>query len=138
MRPERRSRPATAAVELAVLLPFLMFLFLITVDWSRIFYYSVVIENCARQGALYESDPVAIGYSPYADVTSAALADAQDLQPQPTVTTASGVDSANNPYVDVTVTWQFATVTNYPGIGSGVTLSRTVRTRVAPVTPKAP
>jgi hypothetical protein len=37
--------------------------------------------------------------------------------------------------VDVTVTWQFVTVTNYPGIGSGVTLNRTVRTRVAPLAP---
>jgi Flp pilus assembly protein TadG len=135
MRSARRSRPATAAVELAVLLPFLMFLSVVTVDWARVFYFSVIIENCARQGALYESDPVAQGYSTYPDVTHAALADAQDLSPQPTVSTASGVDTANNPYVDVTVTWQFATVTNYPGIGSGVTLSRTVRTRVAPVTP---
>jgi Flp pilus assembly protein TadG len=139
MRTARRSRPATAAVELAVLLPFLMFLFVVTVDWARVFYFSVVIENCARQGALYESDPVAQGYSPYPDVTTAALADAQDLQPQPTVTTTSTspplLDAAGNPYVDVTVTWQFATVTNYPGLGSGVTLSRTVRTRVAPVTP---
>ena len=139
MRRARRSRPATAAVELAVLLPFLMFIFLLAVDWARVFYYSVVITNCARQGALYESDPVAMTHSPYATVTDAALADAPDLQPPPTVTTTSTspplLDAAGNPYVDVTVTWQFVTVTNYPGIGSGVTLSRTVRTRVAPVTP---
>jgi len=136
MRSTRCSRPATAAVELAVLLPFLMFLFVVTVDWARVFYFSVIIENCARQGALYEMDPTAQAYSPYPDVTTAALADAQNLSPQPTVTTASGTDSANNPYVDVTVTWQFVTVTNYPIIGSGLTLSRTVRTRVAPATPQ--
>jgi Flp pilus assembly protein TadG len=136
MRHLRCSRPAAAAVELAVLLPFLMFLFLVTVDWARVFYYSVIINNCARQGALYAGDPVAATQSPYASVTDAALADAKDLQPQPTVSTASGVDEANNPYVDVTVTWQFPTVTNYPGIGSSVELNRTVRARVAPVAPK--
>src|SRR5260370_14853076 len=57
MRSARRSRPATAAAELAVLLPFLMFLFVVTVDWARAFYFSVVIANSARQGALSESDP---------------------------------------------------------------------------------
>jgi Flp pilus assembly protein TadG len=140
MRRAPRSRPGTAAVELAVLLPFLMFLFLITVDWARVFYFSVIIDNCARQGALYESDPNMQLQSPYASVTAAALADAQDLQPQPNVS-AAPLDASGNPttgtptYVDVTVTWQFGTVTNYPGIGSAITLTRTVRTRVAPVTP---
>ncbi len=135
MRGPRHSRPGTATAELAVLLPFLVFLFLVAVDWGRVFYYSLVISNCARQGALYESDTVAQAYSPYTSVTNAATADASDLQPQPTVSTASGVDSAGNNYVDVTVNWTFNTVTNYPGIGSSVQLSRTVRTRVAPVTP---
>jgi len=128
-------RAGAAAVELAVLLPFLMFIFLVTVDWARIFYFSVIIDNCARQGALYESDPVAATQSPYASVTDAALADASDLQPQPAVSTNNGVDEAGNPYIEVTVSWQFSTVTNYPGIGSVWNMSRTVRTRVAPVTP---
>jgi hypothetical protein len=57
------------------------------------------------------------------------------LQPQPTVITVGGVDAANNPYMDVTVTWQFPLVTNYPLIGSSVQLSRTVRARVAPAAP---
>jgi Flp pilus assembly protein TadG len=136
MRHARCSRPGAAAVELAVVLPFLMFLFLVTVDWARVFYYSVIINNCARQGAVYASDPVAATQSPYASVTDAALADAPDLQPQPTVSTAGGVDDAGNPYIDVTVNWQFPCITNYPGIGSSVQLSRTVRARVAPVAPK--
>jgi Flp pilus assembly protein TadG len=135
MRRARHSRPAAATVELAVLLPFLMFLFLVAVDWARVFYYSTVVTNCARQGAVYASDPVAQAQSPYGSVTDAALADAPDLQPQPTVATASGVDADGNNYVDVTVNWQFTTVTNYPGIASPVQLSRTVRARVAPAAP---
>ena len=135
MRPAPCSRPGAAAAELAVLLPFLMFLFLVTVDWARVFYYSVIINNCARQGAVYASDPVAASQSPYASVSDAALADASDLQPQPTVSAAGGVDADKNPYMDVTVTWQFPLVTNYPLIGSSVQLSRTARARVAPAAP---
>jgi hypothetical protein len=40
-----RTRPAAAAVELAVLLPFLAFIFVVTVDFSRLFYNSVVLHN---------------------------------------------------------------------------------------------
>jgi Flp pilus assembly protein TadG len=129
------SRSGAAAVELAVLLPFLMFIFLVTVDWARVFYFSVIIDNCARQGALYESDPIAAAQSPYLTVTDAALADASDLQPQPAVSTTNGVDEAGHPYIEVTVSWQFSTITNFPGITPVMNVSRSVRTRVAPVTP---
>ena len=53
-------RHAAAAAELAILLPFLAFAFVIAVDWSRIFYYSVIVTNCARNGALYASDPTTL------------------------------------------------------------------------------
>jgi Flp pilus assembly protein TadG len=130
-----RPRRGAATVELAVLLPFLVFVFVLAVDWARVFYYSVIITNSARQGALYASDPTTQSQSPYASVSDAALADAGDIQPPPTVTTTSGVDSAGYSYVDVTVSWQFVTVTNYPFIGSSVQLSRTARARVAPDSP---
>jgi Flp pilus assembly protein TadG len=45
-----RPRRGAATVELAVLLPVIAFLFVIAVDYARVFYYSQVIENCARQG----------------------------------------------------------------------------------------
>ena len=40
-----RPRPAAAAVELAVLLPFLAFIFVVTVDFCRLSYNSVVLHN---------------------------------------------------------------------------------------------
>ena len=40
---ERRS--GVAAVELAILLPLIALLFAIGVDWCRIFYHSVTVEN---------------------------------------------------------------------------------------------
>ena len=137
----RRVRPAAATVELAILLPFLMFLFLVAVDWGRIFYYSEILTNCAHQGAIYASDPVAASKSPYKSLQDAATADASDMSPQPTVTSVSGTDSDGNAYVEVTATWQFTTVVNFPAIAGlpaiarPINLSRTERVRVAPSSP---
>jgi hypothetical protein len=50
-----RPRRALAAVEFAVLAPFLAFLFVLTVDFARVFHYQQVVEQCARNGALYGS-----------------------------------------------------------------------------------
>jgi hypothetical protein len=121
-------------VELAILLPFLTFLFVLGVDWGRVFYYSVTVNNCARNGAFYASDPYATVHSPYTDLTSAALADAPNLTPQPTVTSASGSDT-NGSYVDCTVSYSFQALTNFPGVPASTALVRTVRVYQAPQVP---
>src|SRR4051812_34961299 len=113
----RADRRGAATVELAVLLPLLIFLFVVAVDWARVYYYSVIVTNAARQGALYATDPFTQPNSPYHSIQQAALADTTDLSPQPTVTTSSAFD-AGGAFVDVSVSWQFSTVTNYPGIAN--------------------
>jgi Flp pilus assembly protein TadG len=129
-------RRGVAVVELAVLLPILTFLLLITIDYCRLFYYSQVVTNCARNGGIYASDPFLAAQSPYPDLTTAAKADADaDIQPQLNVTSSSGTDT-NGTYTQVTVTYPFSTLTSYPGIPSNVTISRTVQVRVAPSAPK--
>ena len=125
-------RKASAAVELAILLPLIAFLFVIAVDFARIFYFSQIIENCARQGALYASDPKAPANNLYTSLQQAALADAGGLNPQPTVTSTTGQDAAGNAYVAVTVTWEFQTITGFPGVPNNMTLARTVVMRKAP------
>jgi hypothetical protein len=129
----KKHRAGIAAVELAILLPLLALLFVIAVDWGRIFYYAVTINNCARNGAAYAFDPYS-GVTSYPDLASAALADAPNLSPPPTVTSASGTDS-NGPYVDCTVTYNFQTITNFPGVPKATTLTRTVRVYQAPQNP---
>ena len=52
-------RRGSAAVEFALLLPFIAFLYVAGTDFARVFYYSQMIENCARNGAIYASDPKA-------------------------------------------------------------------------------
>src|SRR5436309_1375468 len=101
---ERRS--GVAATELAILLPLIALLFAIGVDWCRIFYHSVTVENCARNGALWATDPYSQVVSPYANITDAALADGSNLSPTPTVTQQSGTVDGKN-YVECTVTYNF-------------------------------
>jgi Flp pilus assembly protein TadG len=136
IRRQRASRSGVAATELAILLPLLAVLFVIAVDWSRIVYYSVVIEHSARNGALWASDPYSGVVSPYPDMTTAALADAGGITPTPTVTQTNGTDAATGyPYVECTVTYNFTTVSNFPLIPSSTTLTRTVRMYITPQVP---
>jgi len=122
-------------VELAVLLPLLVFLFLLTIDFARVFYFSLTLTNCARAGALYACDTASQLESPFASVQAAALADATNISPQPTITQAAGVDAAGRAYVEVTAAYSFATVTQFPLIPSNLQLSRTVRMSVEATSP---
>ncbi len=134
MRRIPKPRRGAAVAELALLLPFLAFIFVIAVDWSRIFYDSIIITNCARNGALYCSDPIAQTSSPYTSATQAALADASNLTPTPTVSVAYGTD-VTGPYTEVTVSYVFQTISRFPGIPTSTTLVRKVRMSVAPNLP---
>jgi Flp pilus assembly protein TadG len=128
-------RRATAAVELAVLLPFLVFAFVIGIDFGRIFYHCLTLTNCARNGAVYGSqNPTHAADT--AGIQAAALVDASNLTPAPTVTSTTATDADGHPCVQVTVTYTFQMITGYVGIPSSIPLSRTVQMRVAPVTPK--
>jgi Flp pilus assembly protein TadG len=131
---EKRCRPGVAAVEMAVLLPVLAFLFVITVDFARIYYDTLTLVNCARNGAVYGSqDPTHA--TDTAGIQAAALQDATNLTPSPTVSSTTGTDSAGFPYIDVTVSWTFQSITNYVGVPASVNLTRTVRMRIIPAVP---
>jgi Flp pilus assembly protein TadG len=149
----RTVRKGAQVVELAILLPFLAFMFVIAVDWARIFYYSIAVTNCARNGAFYMSQQQSAKTtsSPYTDsgyvnlyvnsanpVTAAALADAPDLTPTPTVTSATGSDTYGA-YVEVTVSYPFHTVTDFSlwkfVVPASTDVTRTVRMYVPPETP---
>jgi len=123
-----RSRPhrGVAVVELAVLLPLLILLFVLAIDFARVFYFSLSLTNCARAGALYASDPTTADESPFASVEAAALSDASNFSPQPTITSITGTDSAGRKFVSVTANYTFQTITGFPGIPSQVPLQRTV------------
>jgi Flp pilus assembly protein TadG len=138
LRPSRQActdRRGAAVVELAALLPLLIFLFVISVDLARVYYYSVTLTNSARSGAMYASDPSASSESPFASAQEAALADATNITPTPVVTTAQGADSAGTAYVECTVAYTFQTLTGFPGIPNQINLTRTVRMNICASTP---
>jgi Flp pilus assembly protein TadG len=143
-------RQATAVVELVVLLPFLCFLLVIAIDYARLFYFAVTVQNCARNGAYYASDYPNNSYLyndiyGYANLNDAILRDAGNLSPAPTyqvmygTSTAGPFDQSTKPtgdcYVQVTVNWTFTSLTNFPLLPSTVTLSRSAVMEVAPAMP---
>jgi len=134
-RPIAGPRRGGAAVELAILLPLLAFLFVITVDFARVFHHYLIATNCARSGALYGSMD-ATHAADKAGIRAAALADATNLDPGTDVATATGTDAAGDPYLRVTVTSPFQTFAHFPGVPSSVTVTRTVQMRIAPTVPK--
>jgi Flp pilus assembly protein TadG len=130
-----KNRRGVAVAEFAIILPIVVFLFLIAVDYCRLFYYSQIVTNCARNGAIYASDTFSAWHAIYPDLTTAAKDDAPpSIQSDLTVTSTTGSDSLGN-YVDVTVSYPFTTLTSYPGIPQLITITRTVRTRMAPAAP---
>ena len=121
-------------MELAIVLPFLCFLFVVAVDFARIFYFSLTVANCARNGALYGSQNPTNALDTSGIATAAGM-DADNLNSQ-LLTVTSATDSPTSPtYVDVTVTYPFTTITSFPGINSQTTITRTVRMLVVPLTP---
>ena len=153
----RRDRPAAAAVELAVLLPFLVFLAAIGTDWARLLYHTISIETCARSGALALSDqvvwyqvpgnanksaPYPAGFvaagTPALTTAQQAVLDTATRVEDPGLPTAATVaatrttDSTGTSVVTVTVTRTFTTITRFPGVPATQTLSRGVTMRIFP------
>ena len=129
---KRKNAAGVAVVELAVLLPFLAFITVIAIDWARIFHFTLTLNACARNGALYASDSVLAKQSPYADVSGAALAEAPNLNPRPTVAATYG-EEGGFAVVDVRVSMPFNTITNFPGVPASQIIAHTVRMRMAPI-----
>ena len=160
---KRQLRPGAATVELAVLLPFLAFLFVIGTDWARIFYTSLTIQNAARNAAYYASeypgvtDKMVYGYS---NVYDAAADDIEtplgvsgmNMYYGPTSNNSYGTsipssgttvpdsqDSYGTNVKIITVTYPFSMISNFPipvpGVSTSVTLQRSVYMRTAPVLP---
>jgi Flp pilus assembly protein TadG len=129
----RRRHPhrGSVAVELAVLLPFLAFAFVVGIDFCRVFYYVQAVQSAAESGAVYGcQDPTTAADAD--KIVAMAKADATNLSPTPDVSTAQGTDADGNPTVSVTVAYTFKTITNFPGVPSSTRITRTVTMRVCP------
>ena|SRR5947209_7468714 len=125
-------RRGAAVAEMAILLPVVSFLFLVAVDFCRVFNCAQTVRGCAEAAALYASgnaqaDP---GVSPQDAASQAALAEGTMLDPplraqDVSVTVAGGVAT-------VTVSYNFQTFVGYPGVPQPIPVVRTARVPVAP------
>jgi Flp pilus assembly protein TadG len=149
---EQAPRRGTATVELAILLPFLVALFLGAFDFARLFYVTITLENSIHNAALFgaqvfdNQNQQWIGNQQYWQGPSgqvsggkgAAELDATSLNPalsDSNISITSGTDADGNAVNIVTVTYTFNTLVPYPGLPSSVTITRTAQVRVAPATP---
>lgn len=140
-----RSERASAAVELAIILPVLVLLVIGVADLSRVFLTRITVSNAARAGAQYGSQSTATS-ADTAGMNSAARQDALESAPI-TVTSRSfcrcnsgeisdcstgdcGAYGLYRLYVEVTASKTVNLVFNYPGLPSSVALSRKATFRV--------
>lgn len=157
VRPKSEPRSGAATVELAVLLPFLLFVCVITTDWARLLYYTISAEACARNGAMYASDGDAAARSPYTTTGDAAMNECPSLiagttatrttsgtttvstytlpsgEVKATVTKTLTTDSTGAAAVVVTVDVPFKSITTYPGVTTPSSVTRSVEMRVLPM-----
>jgi hypothetical protein len=151
MKVKQQERRGTVTAEFAVVVAFILLpLCMITIDFARLFYHYTIITNCARNGAIWASDPLSNldgriwstkptdSESSYANLTQAVLADAGNLTPAPSIGPTDptyGVDASGNMTVSVTVNYNFTMLSPFL---FGYETFPISRTETMPVLPKAP
>ncbi len=145
-----RQPRGSALVELAIALPVLLLVFFGTVDFARVIYLGIALNNAARAGAQYGAQSLissvdTAGIQATADAASPTIGAFTATVSTPscfcatdsaaltasscTATCASGQHLAV--FVTVTTSATFARVTPFPGIPATVPLVRAARMRVA-------
>jgi Flp pilus assembly protein TadG len=111
---------------MVVIVPFLVFMFVVAADYCRVYYTAQVVNNAARVGALYASRTAtaASGVTPQQAAQQAAAAEGVSLSPALKPTDVTVTMTATN--AQVTVTYQFQTVSPYLGLPSKINVSATV------------
>jgi Flp pilus assembly protein TadG len=128
------ARKGVAASELALILPLFVLLFVVAVDFGRVFYVEYIVINAARCGAIYGSTNPSCAQDT-AGIQQKIWAEAKDLDPQlMQITSTTGTDSAGKPCIDVTVNYPFKMVTNYL-FSTNLNVGSRIRMRVGPTLP---
>ena len=150
---QRKREAGQALVELALVAPVLLALVLGVADFCRAFYASIAVTNAARAGAQYA---YAQGYTSgsFADIQAAAVNDAglREFNASNVVATyyceCPGIATqyplcknggtvlsctggvAPEIWTDVSTSYRFTTIVNYPGIPHSTTLSGRAQMRL--------
>jgi Flp pilus assembly protein TadG len=127
------SRSGAAALELAMLLPFLMLMFSAAVDFARIFNATQIVERAANTGAMYASGTLWVPLSqtsPANAAVNAACSEGASLSPPMTANNVSVTINPTN--VVVTVTYDYPLLTAILIPSATVQVQRTVTMQLAP------
>jgi Flp pilus assembly protein TadG len=124
-----------AAVEFAIVLPVLVLIVIGCVDLGRFLYYYIAVTNAAEEGATFGSLNPPAWYSSSAAwetaVINAATGEAPGLRMNGASAPISSsnvtvVDPPQNGVIQVTVSYTFQPILQYPWLPKNVVLSRTV------------
>jgi len=143
-------RRAAVATEFALFVPILTLLFIVGLDFCRVFHHDNMVYSCARQGAHWGSEPLSPFESWYPSLEESAQSDYFD-QMAPGVTptvTYTPVTVGGSAAVRVTARHEFQTVTNiiYFDIfrggsgprdwGTSFPIERSITMRISPLLPR--
>ncbi|WP_020474686.1 TadE/TadG family type IV pilus assembly protein [Zavarzinella formosa] len=126
-------RPGAAAVELALVLPFLVVMFTAAVDFARIYHITQTIQECAQSGAIYASGTAQFSSSidNTQAATNAACASGANLSPAVQAANVSVVIDSTGKTATVTVTYTFNSI--MPFLSSATVITRSATMSQAPV-----
>lgn len=130
----RKHRRGVATVEFAIILPLLMFLFGIGVDWARAFYYHLTITNASRNAAIWGCDSPDRA-ADTAGIEAIARKDTTSLGAGVTVE-SNVVNAGGINYLRVKVSYSFQPLTGLPGTPSTQIIHQTGEMRVMPTEPR--
>jgi len=130
-------RQGAALVEAAIILPVFLILIGIAVDYSRVMYSSVTLSGTARNGALYDFDPVNTTESNYTSCSNCACADGTNISNNLSISEST---STTNGTTDVTVTanTNFRTLSSWLILPSSQSVNRSIVVRKAQLIPDPP
>ena len=127
-----RGRRGAALLEMAIVLPFLAFLFIVVLDFCRVYNSTQTVQNCAFVGALYASGASQAEAGTLAADAAKRAAVAEGTKLNPPLRAENVTVSSGGGVVTVTVTHNFSMLTGFPGFGRTLTVARTVSMPVAP------
>jgi Flp pilus assembly protein TadG len=132
-RPARIQRAGTSAVELAVALPLLLLIVLGCVDFGRVMYYSIALENAVGSATDYAATHRFTDFTRSAWEARVRERVSDEMQGVPhfvsgslhvTITSEDGPDESVR--VTVTATYPFRSAVDWPGLPHNVTLRHRV------------
>jgi Flp pilus assembly protein TadG len=143
MRDSRKNRKGSSVIEISLLAPWALFLFVGTVDLGFYSYSLISVENAARIAAEYTSTSTTAATDASGACTKFVIPELSSLPnlrsissctASPLTVTASLVTGLNGGHdTSVTVTYQGVSLIPIPGLLTGsLNITRTVRMRVQP------